>query len=229
VLNSILVLMAAWLAAFAPDLPLTVSGLVSGPKSRVTLTNTAKQPVTAWSLATITLQPDGKTRREIETVDGYLSEVTRGIPGSSERRERLLPGQARQIALDPLPPDAKVEILAVVLDDGTAMGAPELITAIFARRAAERDAFQNVVEAFSEVLGTLHGGAALDALRDRLSAIAARAESTPVRAALDAVRTFRSQGAAPEAVDQQLRTYAAFVARQLELAVKHATIRPSAP
>jgi hypothetical protein len=211
-----------WLAVLAPDLPLTVSRLVTGPRSQVTLTNTATQPVTAWSLATMIPQPDGTIHREIETVDGYLSEVTHGIPGSSERLERLMPGQARQIELDPLPADAKVEILAVVLDDGTAMGDPAVITSIFARRTAERDGFQNVVNAFNEVLGALHGEPALDALRDRLSAIAGRAESAPVRAALDAVQTFRSQGAAPEAVDQQLRNYVSFVERQLQLAIKHA-------
>ena len=222
-------LLAAAIAAAPPELPVTVSALVKGPQSHVTLTNTANQPATAWALATVIPQENGRVRREIETVDGYLSEVTQGLPGSSERLARLLPGQARQVALEPLPADATVEILAVVLDDGTAMGDPDVIRSIFARRVAERDALQAVVNAFSEVLGSLQGDAAINALRDRLSAIASRAESTPPRAALDAVETYRTRGGTPEAIDQSLRAYADFVGRQHALAVKHATSRPSVP
>jgi hypothetical protein len=216
---------AAWVATAAPDLPLTITGLVTGPKSRVTLTNTAAQPITAWSLATVVQQDSGRVHREVQTVDGYLSELTRGLPGASERLERLMPRQSREFPLDPLPAGASVDVVAVVLDDGTAMGDAEVIQGIFARRVAERDGFLAVVETFNEVLAGLHGEAALDALHDRLSAAAARADSTPVRAALDAVQTYRARGGAPEAIDASLRTYAAFVARQHELAVKHATRR----
>jgi hypothetical protein len=229
VLKGNALLLAASIAAAPPALPLAVSALVKGPQSHVTLTNTAHQPVTAWALATLIPQDNGRVRREIETVDGYMSEVTHGLPGSSERLERLLPGQARQIALDPLPDTATVEVVAVVLADGTAIGEADVIRTIFARRVAERDALQAVVSAFSDVLGSAQGEAALDALRERLSAIAARAESTPTRAALDAVDTYRTRGGAPEAIDQSLRAYADFVGRQHALAVKHATSRPSVP
>ena len=217
-------LAAAWVAAAAPDFPLSIRGVVTGPNSRATLTNTATQPITAWSLATVVRQND-RVHRDIETVDGYLSEVTQGLPGASERLDRLMPGESREISLDPIPAEATVEIVAVVLDDATAMGEAEVIAPIFARRAAEREAFQAVVEAFNEVLGRLHGEAALDALRDRLSA-AASADSTPVRAALDAVQAHRDRISAPEALEESLRTYAAFVARQHALAVKHGQQRP---
>ena len=40
-----------------PTCRLTTSHLVVGPNSRVTLTNTASQPVTAWALATVTQRP----------------------------------------------------------------------------------------------------------------------------------------------------------------------------
>src|SRR5256885_1637068 len=65
--------------------PVSVSNLVTGPQSHVRLTNTASQPVTAWSLAITTSTGANRTHGEVETVDGYLSEVTRGLPGSSER------------------------------------------------------------------------------------------------------------------------------------------------
>jgi hypothetical protein len=224
---------ALWTAAPDP-MPLAISALVTGPQSRVTLTNTATQPVTAWSLVTIVQQEGGRTHRAVETVDGYLSEITHGLPGSSERLERFLPKQSRAIALEPLPEGATAEIVAVVLDDGTAMGEEALIASIFARRVVERDAFAAVVDAFNEVLPAQRGEAALDALRDRLTAIARRADSPPCRAALDAVTTYQARGGSPEAIDQSLRAYAAFVSREHDLAAKHAerrgvTSRSSAP
>ena len=204
-------------------MPVTVSGLVTGPSSRVTLTNTASQPVTAWAVSTSVPKEGGTVHRTIETIDGYLSEVTHGLPGSSERLERLMPGQSRTIELDRLPEGAGVEIIAVVLDDGTAVGDGETIQRIFARRLEERDSFLTVIDAFNEVLARAHGEAALDALRDRLTAISQRGDSPPCRAALDAVQTYKARGGTPEAIDQSLRTYAAFVAREHDLAVKHAT------
>jgi hypothetical protein len=212
--------LGGWLAA--ADLPVTISQVATGPASHVMLTNTANQPVTAWALATTTRAETGRTHREVETADGYLSELTHGLAGSSERLERLLPRQSRQIALDPLPAGAVVEVIAVVLDDGTAMGDEQVIASIFARRARERDALRAVVDAFNDVLPTRHGAEALDALRDRLTAIAAREQSLPCRAALDAVETHRGRGGSADAVDESLRSYAAFVAREYELAAKHA-------
>jgi hypothetical protein len=214
---------AALVSAVQPEMPILVSGLVTGASSRVTLTNSAPQPVTAWALTTSSPQENGRVRRTVETVDGYLSEVTHGLPGSNERLERLLPHQSREIRLDPLPDGSTVEVLAVVLDDGTAVGDGETIQRIFAHRAVERDQFLAVIDAFNEVTAREHGEAALDTLRDRLTSIAERGESPPCRAALDAVQTYRSRGGTPEAIDQSLRTYAAFVGRQHELAVRHAT------
>ncbi len=219
--------MICLLAAFAivvaaADLPVTASHLVVGPNSRVTLTNTADQAVTAWALATVTHPADGRTHREVEIVDGYLSEATHGLPGATERLERLMPGRAREIALSPVPQGATVEVVAVVLDDGQAAGDETVLREIFARRAKERDALGAVAEAFKDVLRSEHGVAALDALRGRLAAIAQREESLPCRAAIDAVETYRSTRSDPAAIDQSLGTYAAFVAREYDIAAKHA-------
>jgi len=208
--------------AAAADLPLTTSHLVVGPNSRVTLTNTANQPVTAWALATVTHQPGGRTHREVEIADGYLSEATHGLPGASARLERLMPGQSREIAIDPVPDEGTVEIVAVVLDDGTALGDETVLGEIFARRAKERDALGAVAATFEDVLRSTHGVEALDALRSRLTAIAQREESLPCRAAIDAVNRYRSARSDPAAIDQSLSTYAAFVAREYEIAAKHA-------
>jgi hypothetical protein len=212
------VLLAA--VAYAAEIPLKVSDVATGAQSHVRLTNTASQPVTAWSLAATTRAEGGRTRREVFTVDGYLSELTHGLPGSSEHRERLMPGQSRQIPLDALPAGAAVDVIAAVLDDGTAIGDQEALGQIFANRAKERDALKAVADAFNEVLPAKQGAEALAALKQRFTALVQRDNSIPCRAALDAVQTFERQGT-PGQIDQSLRTYADFVARQYELAVKH--------
>jgi hypothetical protein len=209
---------------FVAELPLVADRLVTGPKSHVTLTNSASQAVTAWALAVTTHPQPGRTHREVETVDGYLSAATHGLPGAPERLERLEPGQSREIALDPLPDAAQVDIVAVILDDGTALGDEAVIAPMFARRARERDALGAVAQTFADVLGTQHGALALDALRARLDALPNRDE-VPCRAAIDAVDTYRQRAGdrTPNQVDESLRTYAAFVAREWELAKKAAT------
>ena len=212
------VLLAA--VASAAEMPLTVSDVETGPQGHVRLTNTASQPVTAWSLAATSRAEGGRTRREIYTVDGYLSELTHGLPGSSEHRERLMPGQSRQIPLDALAAGATVDVIAAVLDDGTAVGDREVLGQIFAKRAKERDALKAVADGFTEVLPARKGAEALAALKQRFSALVQRDDSIPCRAALDAVRTLEAQGT-PDQIDQSLRTYADFVGRQYELAVKH--------
>jgi hypothetical protein len=159
----------------------------------------------------------------VQTADGYLSEATHGLSGSSERLERLLPGQSRQIPLDPLPPDATLQVIAVVMDDGTALGDEESLASIFARRVKERDALGAVVEAFDEVLSTKHGAEALTALGERLNALAGRDASLPYRTAIDSVTAYQRQATAANAdeIDRSLRTYAAFVQREHELAERH--------
>ena len=208
---------------YASEMPVTVSQLVTGAPSHVRLTNTSRQAVTAWSLATTAVDGD-RTHREVYAADGYLSEATHGLPGASAQLERLLPGESRELPLDPLPQGATVEVIAVVLDDGTAIGDEPAIASIFAKRVKERDALRAVVDAFNDVLPTLRGAAALDALRERLTALAQRDESIPCRAALDAVQTYARRNN-PDEIDQSLRTYAAFVTREYELAAKHAQRR----
>jgi hypothetical protein len=211
-------------ALSAADFPVVLSHLATGPSAHVDLTNTAEQPVTAWSLAVTTHPDSGRTHREVQTADGYLSEATHGLAGSSEPLERLLPGQSRQIPLDPLPPDATLQVIAVVMDDGTALGDEEILASIFARRVKERDALGAVVDAFDDVLPAKHGAEALTALRERLDALAERDASLPCRAAIDSVNAYQRQATAANAdeIDRSLRTYAAFVEREHDLAERHA-------
>jgi hypothetical protein len=210
--------------AQAAQSPLTVSDLVTGDGSHVRITNVGSQPVTAWSLAATTEPAPGRTHRELYTTDGYLSEVTHGLPKAAERFERLMPGESRDLPLDPLPAGAKVEVVATVLDDRTAIGDEDALRAIFANRVKERDALKTVVDAFNQVLPTMHGADALSALRDRFRALVAREDNVPCHAALDAVQTYQSRSDAAQ-IDSSLRTYADFVTREYELAAKHSQRR----
>jgi hypothetical protein len=204
----------------AADMPLQVSDVVIGAPTHVRVTNTSRQAVTAWSLAAISRTATG-THREVYTADGYLSEATRGLPGSSRNLERLMPGESRELPLDPLPPGSTVEVIAAVLDDGTAFGEEETLSTIFAKRAKERDALKAVVDAFDDVLPVKHGSDALAALRERFAALVQRDDAVPCRAALEAVQTFQQRTNAEE-IDRSLKTYADFVKREYDLAVKHA-------
>jgi hypothetical protein len=131
-----------------------------------------------------------------------------------------MPGESRELPLDPLPSGAKVEVIATVLDDRTAIGDEEALHSIFANRMKERDALKSVVDAFNQVLPAMHGADALSALRDRFRAIVAREDNVPCHAALDAVQAYQSKADAAQ-VDASLRTYADFVTREYQLAAKH--------
>ena len=217
------VAMSAVLAA-PSDMPLRVGDVVTGAQSRVRVTNTSSQPVTAWSLAAISRTATG-SHREVYSADGYLSEVTHGLPGSNDRIERIMPGETREFPLDPLPPGSTVEVIAAVLDDGTGTGDEEALTAIFARRARERDALKAVVDAFGDVLPAKRGAEALTALRERFTALVQRDNSTPCRAALDAVQAYQQKTSADQ-IDASLRSYADFVTREYELAARHSRRKP---
>jgi hypothetical protein len=210
-------------SASAADPPLTVSQLVTGASSRVRVTNNGSQAITAWSLAAISTTGE-RTHREVYTADGYLSEITHGLPGSSDLLDRLGPGEARELPLDPLPEGSTVEVVAIVFDDGSAAGDEGIVQSIFARRAKERDALEAVVSAFNEVLATEHGTAALDALGGRLRAVLQAEETVPCRAALDAVASY-ARTTDPAQIDQSLKTYQGFVAREYALAKKHSQRR----
>ncbi len=208
--------------AFAADLPVVASHLATGPNSHVQLTNTGSQTVNAWSLAVTTPAGSNGTHQVIETVDAYLSETTRVVVGMPEQLNALLPGQTREIALDPLPADATVRVLAVVLEDDTAAGEMDMIRAIFERRVIERDELQRVIATFADVLGSGRGIPALQELKRRFD-VSAREESTPHRAAREAVESYLQRVTAENAgqIEQLLRQYVALVERQHELAVRH--------
>ena len=208
----------------AADSPVIISDLVTGEASHVRITNTARQPVTAWSLAATSETSAGRTHREVYTTDGYLSEVTHGLPKAAARFERLMPGEARDLPLDPLPAGARVEVVATVMDDGTAMGEASAIAAIFANRVKERDALKEVVDAFHAVLPAAHGAEALSALKARLGALVERNDNVPCHAALEAVQAYERRGHT-QSIDKSLRTYADFVTREYALAEKHSQRR----
>jgi hypothetical protein len=207
----------------AAQLPLVASDVTTGPNSHLRLTNTADQPVTAWSLAITTPVVDGQSRRFEQTVDAYLSEITRDLTGASDKLDRLLPGQAREISVQQLPAGSSAEVVAVVLQDGTALGDAQTIQSIFERRQMERDDLRAVADIFSAVLPSTTGIPALEELRKRFANPPERSESTPMRSARDAVDAYLKVATLDnaDALTQQLRSYADLVRRQYELAVRH--------
>jgi hypothetical protein len=211
----------------ADGLPLVAGKLTTGPSSQVELRNTGNKAVTAWSLGITTHPEASRIHRVIHTGDAYLAEVTRDLPRSSPHLDWIRPGQSKVLPLDPQPAEATVEVMAVVLEDGTALGEPQILKSIFDKRVAERDELHKVVDIFNAVLPAKRGAAALDDLKSRLAAPAGAEESTPHRSAREAVDAFSQKAAGGNAdqADQSLRTYAAFVQRQYEVAAKHAARR----
>lgn len=222
-LSTAFVTLVLAIAVRGADLPLVASNLTTGPNSHLRLTNTAEQPVTAWSLAVTTPVVDGQSRRFEETVDAYLSEITRDLTGSTDKLDRLLPGQAREISLQQVPAGSSVEVVAVVLQDGTALGDARTIESIFVRRQMERDDLRGVAEIFNAVLPSTTGMAAFEELKRRFANPPQRSESTPMRSARDAVDAYLKVATLDnaDALTQQLRSYAELVQRQYELAVRH--------
>lgn len=204
--------------------PLPLTGrLISGPPPQVELKNTGDRAVTAWRFVVISPTQTG-THREVHSADVYLSEVTRGLPQSDAHLDWLRPGQSRAVPVDAAPPGASVHIVALVLEDGTALGEPETIASVFAQRAAERDELKKVVDAFNSTLQTRRGAAALEELQQRLAVTGGAEESVPHRSAREAVESWLQKVKADNEgqVEQSVRTYLAFVTRQHEAAVKHA-------
>jgi hypothetical protein len=215
-----------WMAAVsatAADLPVVASRLVTGPVSHVELINNSTQPVTAWTLVITTVEKDGRTHRAVETIDAYLAEVTREFAGMSDKVDRLMPGQTREIMLDPVAAGSTAEVTAVILDDGTALGDRETLASVFDHRARERDDLREVVQVFDAVLPSMRGPEALEDLKRRLASPAPPNESAAHRTAREAVDAYlqRSTASNGDAIDQLLRKFADIVRREYDLAEKH--------
>src|ERR1700730_9557540 len=106
-------------AVLASEFPAAVRLLPGSP--RVELTNTGTQAITAWSFAVSTPNASGGVQRETHTADVYLSEVTGTLPGAEPHLDRIMPGQSRALPIDAAGPDARVQIIALVLPGGTAL------------------------------------------------------------------------------------------------------------
>jgi hypothetical protein len=156
-------------------------------------------------------------------VDAYLSEITRDLTGSTDKLDRLLPGQAREISLQQVATGSSVEVIAVVLQDGTALGDVRTIQSIFERRQMERDDLRAVSDIFGAVLPSTTGIPAFEELKRRFANPPQRSESTPMRSARDAVDAYLKVITLDnaDALTQQLRSYADLVQCQYELAVRH--------
>ena len=206
-------------ALVAPTFPVTAR-LVPGAAPQVELKNTGDRAVTAWNFAVISPTSTG-THREDHSADVYLSEVTRNLPRAPQHLDWLRAGESRTIPVDTAPAGATVEIVALVFDDGTAIGDPKAIADVFTRRATERDQLKKVVDTFNASLQSQRGVAALEDLRQRFAA--GGDESVPNRSAREAVESWlqKAKDAPEDQVEQPVRAYLAFVMKQYEAAAKH--------
>jgi hypothetical protein len=213
------------LAVFAAEFPATIR-LMPGSPARVELTNTGSQPITAWSFTVSTPTATG-VHHDTHSADVYLSEVTGNLPGAQPHLARILPGESRALPIDAASADASVQIIALVLQDGTALGDAAVIKTFFDHRALERDQLRAVAEAFRAVLAATRGTAALADLKRQLQSSAADI-SVPHRTALDAVDALlrKAQAGNEEEADRSARMYAEFVAKQYDTAVAHSRKRP---
>lgn len=209
-------------ALLAPELPLTAR-LISGPPPQVELRNVGTQPVNAWAFAVTSPNASGGIHREFHSADVYLSEVTSGLQGAAPHLNRLMPGESRTAPVDAAPVGASVQVTALVLDDNIAVGDEQTIASFFEKRVVERDQLKRVLDAFNAVLPSMHGTAALQELQKRFAPAGADADSVPHRSAREAVNAWlQRRTATSDELDASVRTYAAFVAKQYEVAAKHA-------
>jgi hypothetical protein len=217
----------AWLIALmlalVADLPLTVGKIATGA-TQVELRNTGTQPINAWAFAISSPNASGGIHRVFHSSDVYLSEVTGGLQSAEPHLRLVQPGDTRAVPVDPLPAGASVQVVAVVLDDNTAFGDDQTIASFFEKRVAERDGLKQVVDTFNAALQSQRGAAALQDLKRRFAVAADASESVPHRSARLAVDAWLQRtGASDDDVDRSLRAYAAFVTKQYEAALKHAT------
>jgi len=200
--------------------------LMPGAPARIELTNTGNQPITAWSFTVSTPNVNG-VHHETHTADVYLSEVTGKLPGAEPHLDRIMPGQSRALPIDGASAGATVEIAALVLQDGTALGDAAVIKTLFEHRALERDQLRAVAEMFRTVLAAKRGAAALADLKQQLESSAGDG-SVPQRTARDAVDALlrKAQAGNEDDADRSARAYAEFVTRQYDAAVAHSRKRP---
>jgi hypothetical protein len=221
-------LVASWafvVAVYAPEFPAAIR-IMAGAPPRIELTNTGTQPITAWSFTVSTPKANG-ANHETHTADVYLSEVTGKLPGAEPHLDRIMPGQSRALPIDAASPGATVEIAALVLQDGTALGDATVIKTFFEHRGLERDQLRAVAETFRTVLAAKRGTAALADLKQQLQS-SAGGESVPQRTARDAVDALlrKAQGGNEDEADRSARAYGEFVTRQYDAAVAHSRRKP---
>ena len=200
--------------------------LMPGAPARIELTNTGTQPITAWSFIVSTPTASG-AHHETHTADVYLSEVTGKLPGAEPHLDRIMPGQSRALPIDAAGAGATVEVAALVLQDGTALGDAAVIKTLFEHRALERDQLRAVTEMFRTVLAAKRGAAALADLKQQLESSAGDG-SVPQRTARDAVDALlrKAQAGNEDDADRSARAYAEFVTRQYDAAVAHSRRKP---
>jgi hypothetical protein len=195
------------------------------------LTSSAAQPATAWSVTVVVADPNGTVMRQSAiTLDEYRAEAQRGVVSEDELARSLLrPRQTRRFELPgPFDPRLVVTVtpVALVFLDGTSIGDPLLIASIFRRRAAERDARGEMLRQLLDVRAHYVGPAALKEAIARLSQLAApdpdHARRTCQKNLRDALARSEDDDVDPLA---ELSRQIEIVRREYAAAVQHATAR----
>jgi hypothetical protein len=120
--------------ASAQVIPIQASdGLVTEDGDlQYSLTNSASQPATAWTVTLMATDPNGQVVRHIAiTTDEYRAEADRGMVPDEELNRSLLRPHA--------------------FADGTAVGPVPVIESIFQRRIAERNAKHEILRQLRDV------------------------------------------------------------------------------
>jgi len=205
--------------------------VTAGGNLQYSLTSSATQPATAWSVTVVVADPNGTViRQSAITLDEYRADAQRGTVSEDEIAGSLLrPRQTRRFEL-PGPFDPRLVLtvtpVAMVFLDGTSIGDPLLIESIFHRRAAERDARAEMLQQLLDVRTRYVGPAALQEAIARLSRSITPDPGHVRRACQKDLREALTRSR-DDAIDPmaELSRQIEIVRREYNAAVQHATPR----
>ncbi len=152
----------------------TDAGVTDDGDLEYSLTNSASQPATAWSVTVMVTDPNGQVvRHSAITTDEYRAEADRGVVPDEHLDQLLLQPHRERRFIVSGPFDATLQLtvtpIAVVFSDGSSAGQPRVIESIFQRRAAEAVAKYEILRQLRDVQAHYTG---IDALKEAAARLA---------------------------------------------------------
>jgi hypothetical protein len=145
-------------AAWCQTVPLqaTDAGVTDDGDLEYSLTNSASQPATAWSVTVMVTDPNGQiVGHSAITTDEYRGAADRGFVPGEELDQLLLRPHRRRRFIVSGPFDARLQLtvtpIAVVFIDRSSSGPARVIDDIFQRRAAEARAKHGILRQLRDV------------------------------------------------------------------------------